>query len=72
MLRGLPYVNEYGIRRKKREVHAYMMSGAVSSWDYSSRLFVERSTKNELLDVLTYYFIPVDLNSLHFRNAENL
>merc|ERR1711915_1174633 len=55
--------------------YMHMKSGAESGWDYSSRWFSEdsiRTEKEELLDIRTGDFIPVDLNSFLCRNAEIL
>ena len=55
--------------------YMHMKSGAESGWDYSSRWFAEdsiRTEKEELLDIRTGDFIPVDLNSFLCRNAEIL
>ena len=52
--------------------YMHMKSGAESGWDYSSRWFAEdsiRTEKEELLDIRTGDFIPVDLNSFLCKNA---
>ena len=55
---------------EKEEFYLHIKAGAESGWDFSSRWFINKdgSNRGTLLDAKTNYIIPVDLNSLMYRN----
>lgn len=58
---------------QRAEWYGHMKSGAESGWDYSSRWFSSPVNKDHpLLSVTTGDTLPVDLNSILYKNAEVL
>jgi len=60
-------------KAKREEWYGHMISGAESGWDYSSRWYSGQvDPQRPLLSIATADVLPVDLNSILYRNAEIL
>ncbi|CAK9805141.1 unnamed protein product [Anthophora quadrimaculata] len=58
---------------EKDNYYAELKTAAESGWDFSSRWFIlDGTNKGNLTNLKTRYIIPVDLNSIIYRNAELL
>ncbi|XP_015435056.1 PREDICTED: trehalase-like isoform X2 [Dufourea novaeangliae] len=58
---------------EKENYYAELKTAAESGWDFSSRWFIHDGTnKGNLTNLKTRYIIPVDLNSIIYRNAQLL
>ncbi|XP_043801135.1 trehalase isoform X3 [Apis laboriosa] len=55
---------------EKDNYYAELKTAAESGWDFSSRWFIlDGTNKGNLTNLKTRYIIPVDLNSIIYRNA---
>ncbi|XP_076237500.1 trehalase isoform X2 [Calliopsis andreniformis] len=58
---------------EKDNYYAELKTAAESGWDFSSRWFIlDGTNKGNLTNLKTRYIIPVDLNSIIYRNAQLL
>jgi alpha,alpha-trehalase len=60
--------------REKEEFFLHIKSAAESGWDFSSRWMITKEGGNEgtLLDAKTNLILPVDLNSLMYKNYNHM
>ncbi|XP_050583012.1 trehalase-like isoform X5 [Bombus affinis] len=58
---------------EKDNYYAELKTAAESGWDFSSRWFIlDGTNKGNLTNLKTRYIVPVDLNSIIYRNAQLL
>ncbi|XP_076176927.1 trehalase isoform X2 [Ptiloglossa arizonensis] len=58
---------------EKENYYSELKTAAESGWDFSSRWFIlDGTNKGNLTNLKTRYIIPVDLNSIIYRNAQLL